>query len=76
MVSGIKEEALGFSDEDAKKRLLAATRGLADATAKMLDAAKVSARDPSSGEAQAALKTATEDLRMAVNAAANNALKK
>nr|A0A3G2LGI8.1 RecName: Full=Talin [Oscarella pearsei]AYN71349.1 talin [Oscarella pearsei] len=76
MVSGVKDEASGLSDEDAKRRLLAAARGLADATAKMVDAAKVSARDPSNVEAQAALKAATEDLRAAVNAAANNALKK
>ena len=76
MVSFFKDEASGLSDEDAKRRLLAAARDLADATAKMIDAAGTLARDPSSDDARSTLRTATEDLRLIVNAAASNAMKR
>ena len=76
MVSFFKDEASGLSDEDAKRRLLAAARDLADATAKMIDAAGMLARDPSSDDARSTLRTATEDLRLIVNASASNAMKR
>ncbi|XP_062512011.1 talin-like [Corticium candelabrum] len=76
MVGGIKEEAGGLSDQDARARLLLAAKGLADATGRMVEAAKGAARDPNNTEAQEALRKAAEDLRNATNAAANDALKK
>ena len=41
MVNGIKADAEGQDDNDAQKRLLAAAKVLADATAKLVEAAKV-----------------------------------
>lgn len=41
LVNGIKAEAEGEDDTDLQKRLLAAAKNLADATAKMVEAAKV-----------------------------------
>ena len=41
LVNGIKAEAEKEEDSDAQKRLLAAAKNLADATAKMVEAAKV-----------------------------------
>lgn len=42
LVNGIKAQAEGQEDADSQKRLLAAAKNLADATAKMVEAAKVS----------------------------------
>ena len=42
LVSGIKAEAETQDDSDSQKRLLAAAKVLADATAKLVEAAKVS----------------------------------
>ena len=41
LVNGIKGDAEGEDDDDAQKRLLAAAKVLADATAKLVEAAKV-----------------------------------
>lgn len=41
MVTGIKAEAETEDDSDSQKRLLAAAKVLADATAKLVEAAKV-----------------------------------
>ena len=41
LVNAIKGDAEGHSDSDMQKRLLAAAKALADATAKMVEAAKV-----------------------------------
>lgn len=41
LVNGIKAQAEGEEDADLQKRLLAAAKNLADATAKMVEAAKV-----------------------------------
>ncbi|XP_065932439.1 talin-2-like [Magallana gigas] len=59
-----------------QKRLLAAARQLADATANMVDAAKGCASSPNDSEQQKRLRGASEDLRAATNIAASNALKK
>lgn len=40
-MNGIKGDAEGEDDDDAQKRLLAAAKVLADATAKLVEAAKV-----------------------------------
>lgn len=42
LVNGIKAQAESEEDADLQKRLLAAAKNLADATAKMVEAAKVS----------------------------------
>jgi hypothetical protein len=44
LVNGIKAQAEGEEDADLQKRLLAAAKNLADATAKMVEAAKVSSK--------------------------------
>lgn len=41
LVNAIREQAESHSDTDTQKRLLAAAKALADATAKMVEAAKV-----------------------------------
>ena len=41
LVNGIKGDAEGEDDDDSQKRLLAAAKVLADATAKLVEAAKV-----------------------------------
>ena len=41
LISAIKGDAEGQKDSDMQKRLLAAAKALADATAKMMEAAKV-----------------------------------
>ena len=41
LVNGIKGDAEGQDDDDSQKRLLAAAKLLADATAKLVEAAKV-----------------------------------
>ena len=43
-MNGIKADAEGQEDSDAQKRLLAAAKVLADATAKLVEAAKVRLR--------------------------------
>lgn len=48
---------------DARRRLLDAAKALADATSKMVEAAKVAARNPQDEAAQEALRKAAEHLR-------------
>jgi talin len=55
---------------------LAAAKALADATAKMVEAAKGCASNPNDSMQQHRLREAAEDLRSATNIAASNALKK
>lgn len=61
---------------DIQKRLLAAARVLADATSRLVDAAKGCATNPHDSKSQAALKKAAEDVVNATNTAVSNALRK
>ncbi|XP_069482825.1 talin-1 isoform X1 [Ambystoma mexicanum] len=76
LVNAIKADAEGESDLDNSRKLLSAAKILADATAKMVEAAKGAAAHPDSEEQQQRLREAAEGLRMATNAAAQNAIKK
>lgn len=102
LVNAIKMDAEGESDLENSRKLLSAAKLLADATAKMVEAAKVclfeffwatfssascvnvgvvvslqgAAANPDSEEQQQKLREAAEGLRMATNAAAQNAIKK
>ncbi|XP_041458339.1 talin-1-like isoform X4 [Lytechinus variegatus] len=75
LVNAIKGEAEDV-EGDTQKRLLGAAKQLADATAKMVEAAKQCAQSPNDPVKQQQLLDATKDLHIATNAAANNALKK
>ncbi|MEQ2197543.1 hypothetical protein XENOCAPTIV_031017 [Xenoophorus captivus] len=63
-------------DVDNSKKLLAAAKLLADATARMVEAAKGAAAYPENEDQQQRLREAAEGLRVATNAAAQNAIKK
>ncbi|KAK7796762.1 hypothetical protein U0070_015440 [Myodes glareolus] len=76
LVNAIKADAEGESDLENSRKLLSAAKILADATAKMVEAAKGAAANPDSEEQQQRLREAAEGLRMATNAAAQNAIKK
>uniref|UniRef100_A0A8D2JXH4 Talin 1 n=1 Tax=Theropithecus gelada TaxID=9565 RepID=A0A8D2JXH4_THEGE len=76
LVNAIKADAEGESDLENSRKLLSAAKILADATAKMVEAAKGAAAYPDSEEQQQRLREAAEGLRMATNAAAQNAIKK
>uniref|UniRef100_A0A4W3IH71 Talin 1 n=1 Tax=Callorhinchus milii TaxID=7868 RepID=A0A4W3IH71_CALMI len=76
LVNAIKADAEGESDLEHSRKLLSAAKLLADATAKMVEAAKGAAANPDSEEQQQRLREAAEGLRMATNAAAQNAIKK
>uniref|UniRef100_A0AAY4DQA1 Talin 1 n=1 Tax=Denticeps clupeoides TaxID=299321 RepID=A0AAY4DQA1_9TELE len=76
LVNAIKADAEGESDLENSRKLLSAAKLLADATAKMVEAAKGAAANPDSEEQQQRLREAAEGLRMATNAAAQNAIKK
>ncbi|XP_062334693.1 talin-1 isoform X2 [Osmerus eperlanus] len=76
LVNAIKMDAEGESDLENSRKLLSAAKLLADATAKMVEAAKGAAANPDSEEQQQKLRKAAEGLRMATNAAAQNAIKK
>ncbi|XP_045145036.1 talin-1 isoform X1 [Echinops telfairi] len=76
LVNAIKADAEGESDLENSRKLLSAAKILADATAKMVEAAKGAAAHPDSEEQQQRLREAAEGLRMATNAAAQNAIKK
>ncbi|XP_071498741.1 talin-1-like [Diadema antillarum] len=75
LVNAIKGEAEDV-EGDSQKRLLGAAKQLADATARMVEAAKLCAGSPNDPVQQQRLRDAAEELRAATNAAANNALKK
>ncbi|XP_068032367.1 talin-1 isoform X2 [Anomalospiza imberbis] len=76
LVNAIKADAEGETDLENSRKLLSAAKILADATAKMVEAAKGAAAHPDSEEQQQRLCEAAEGLRMATNAAAQNAIKK
>uniref|UniRef100_H3ANX1 Talin 1 n=1 Tax=Latimeria chalumnae TaxID=7897 RepID=H3ANX1_LATCH len=76
LVNSIKADAEGESDLENSRKLLSAAKLLADATARMVEAAKGAAANPDSEEQQQRLREAAEGLRMATNAAAQNAIKK
>ncbi|XP_025050766.1 talin-1 isoform X2 [Alligator sinensis] len=76
LVNAIKADAEGEPDLENSRKLLSAAKILADATAKMVEAAKGAAAHPDSEEQQQRLREAAEGLRMATNAAAQNAIKK
>ncbi|KAG7155036.1 Talin-2-like, partial [Homarus americanus] len=76
LIQNIKFEAESQGDADLQNRLLAAAKQLADATAKMVEAAKQCASHPNDERRQLMLREAAENVRVATNAAAANALKK
>lgn len=76
LIQSIKFEAENQTDTDLQNRLLAAAKQLADATAKMVESAKQCASHPNDEVRQLELRQAAENVRIATNAAANNALKK
>ncbi|XP_069174235.1 talin-2 isoform X3 [Procambarus clarkii] len=76
LIQSIKYEAETQDDLDLQNRLLAAAKQLADATAKMVEAAKQCASNPNDENRQVLLREAAENVRVATNAAAANALKK
>uniref|UniRef100_A0A8C3SZG3 Talin 1 n=1 Tax=Chelydra serpentina TaxID=8475 RepID=A0A8C3SZG3_CHESE len=79
LVNAIKADAEGETDLENSRKLLSAAKMLADATAKMVEAAKVCSTPgahPDSEEQQQRLREAAEGLRIATNAAAQNAIKK
>ncbi|XP_077353382.1 talin-1 isoform X1 [Festucalex cinctus] len=76
LVNAIKMDAEGETDLENSRKLLSAAKLLADATAKMVEAAKGAAANPDSEEQQQRLREAAEGLRIATNAAAQNAIKK
>ena len=59
-----------------QKRLLSAAKELADATAKMVEAAKSCASSPSDRESQDLLKRAAENLRNTTHAAVGTTIKR
>ncbi|KAJ3595926.1 hypothetical protein NHX12_002338, partial [Muraenolepis orangiensis] len=80
LVNAMRSDAEAEVDVDNSKKLLAAAKLLADATARMVEAAKVR-RDgtlsyPDNEDQQQRLREAAEGLRVATNAAAQNAIKK
>ncbi|KAK4327375.1 hypothetical protein Pmani_002156 [Petrolisthes manimaculis] len=76
LIQTIKFEAESQEDGDLQNRLLSAAKQLADATAKMVEAAKQCASHPNDERRQLFLRETVENVRIATNAAAGNALKK
>ncbi|XP_062847949.1 talin-2 [Trichomycterus rosablanca] len=76
LVNAMRSDAEAEVDVDNSKKLLAAAKLLADATARMVEAAKGAAAHPENEEQQQKLREAAEGLRVATNAAAQNAIKK
>uniref|UniRef100_A0A674DSI7 Talin 2 n=1 Tax=Salmo trutta TaxID=8032 RepID=A0A674DSI7_SALTR len=76
LVNAMRSDAEAEVDMDNSKKLLAAAKLLADATARMVDAAKGAAAYPENEDQQQRLREAAEGLRVATNAAAQNAIKK
>ncbi|KAK0087903.1 hypothetical protein PV325_013782 [Microctonus aethiopoides] len=71
LIHSIKGEADRQTDTEQQRRLLAAAKTLADATAKMVEAARQCASSPHNSKMQDQLKTAAEQLRIATTAAAS-----
>ena len=76
LITSIKFEAENASDADLQNRLLAAAKQLADATSNMVEAAKQCAAYPNDEMKQDVLRETAENVRVATNAASENALKK
>ncbi|XP_045545278.1 talin-2 isoform X2 [Salmo salar] len=76
LVNAMRSDAEVEVDVDNSKKLLAAAKLLADATARMVEAAKGAAACPENEDQQQRLREAAEGLRVATNAAAQNAIKK
>ncbi|KPP78075.1 talin 2-like [Scleropages formosus] len=76
LVNAMRSDAEAEIDVDNSKKLLAAAKLLADATARMVEAAKGAAAYPENEDQQQKLREAAEGLRVATNAAAQNAIKK
>uniref|UniRef100_A0A3Q2UDK8 Talin 2a n=1 Tax=Fundulus heteroclitus TaxID=8078 RepID=A0A3Q2UDK8_FUNHE len=76
LVNAMRSDAEVEVDVDNSKKLLAAAKLLADATARMVEAAKGAAAYPENEDQQQRLREAAEGLRVATNAAAQNAIKK
>ncbi|XP_067090341.1 talin-2 [Osmerus mordax] len=76
LVNAMRSDAEAEVDMDNSKKLLAAAKLLADATARMVEAAKGAAAYPENEDQQQRLREAAEGLRVATNAAAQNAIKK
>uniref|UniRef100_A0A665W095 Talin 2b n=1 Tax=Echeneis naucrates TaxID=173247 RepID=A0A665W095_ECHNA len=76
LVTAMRSDAEAEVDVDNSKKLLAAAKLLADATARMVEAAKGAAAYPENEDQQQRLREAAEGLRVATNAAAQNAIKK
>ena len=55
LVHGIKLEAEGQTDSESQTKLLGAAKQLADATARMVEAAKAAAMNPNDEQCQLAL---------------------
>ncbi|ROJ33185.1 Talin-2 [Anabarilius grahami] len=76
LVNAMRSDAEVEVDMNNSKKLLAAAKLLADATARMVEAAKGAAAYPENEDQQQKLREAAEGLRVATNAAAQNAIKK
>lgn len=76
LVNAMRSDAEAEIDMDNSKKLLAAAKLLADSTARMVEAAKGAAANPENEEQQQRLREAAEGLRVATNAAAQDAIKK
>ncbi|XP_037077227.1 LOW QUALITY PROTEIN: talin-2-like [Pollicipes pollicipes] len=89
LIQSIKEEAFATQqpgpdpgqaeatpNSDLQQRLLSAAKQLADATARMVSAAKQCASDPRNADQQQRLREAAEDLRSATSLAASDVLRK
>ncbi|XP_065123839.1 talin-2a isoform X2 [Paramisgurnus dabryanus] len=76
LVNAMRSDAEVEMDINNSKKLLAAAKLLADATARMVEAAKGAAAYPENEDQQQKLREAAEGLRVATNAAAQNAIKK
>ncbi|XP_064421922.1 talin-2 [Latimeria chalumnae] len=76
LVNAMRSDAEAEIDVDNSKKLLAAAKLLADSTARMVEAAKGAAANPDNEDQQQRLREAAEGLRVATNAAAQNAIKK
>lgn len=76
LVNSIRMQADDNADSDNQRRLQAAAKQLADATVKLVEAAKGCASSPNDAQQQVMLRSAAEELRSATNNAASNALKR
>ncbi|XP_061451985.1 talin-2 isoform X2 [Rhineura floridana] len=76
LVNAMRSDAEAEVDMENSKKLLAAAKLLADSTARMVEAAKGAAANPENEDQQQRLREAAEGLRVATNAAAQNAIKK